>query len=100
MNYNIVSDKLEKLSTCTEHNFNADYAGFQRNIEQALLYYLDSMFPTYRKYPELFTESCEDLRNMALRIGSDYLINALLKNMSRHEAEIITQKLIDRKSVV
>ena len=96
MNYNIVSDKLEKLSTCTQHNFNADYAGFQRNIEQSLLYYLDSMFPTYRKYPELFTESCEDLRNMALRIGSEYLINALLKNMSRQEAEVITQKLIDK----
>ncbi len=96
MNYKIVSDKLKTLSTCTEHNFNANYAGFQKDIEQALLYYLDSMFPTYRKHPELFTMPREDLRYTALRLGSKHLINALHKSMEHDDAEAIAQRLVDK----
>ena len=51
MNFEEISEKLTQLSTDTEFSFVSDYAGFQKNIEQALLYFLDAMFPTYRKYP-------------------------------------------------
>lgn len=96
MKYSDTSAKLEQLSRRTEQDFNMDYAGYQKNIERALLYFLDAMFPSYRKYPELFAETYIDLRTAALRSGSEYLIKALAKKMSVEKAEGIVQQLVDR----
>ena len=96
MDFKGISDRLENLNKVSVHDFGADYAGFQKNIERALLYFLDAMFPTYRKYPELFPENNNDLRATALETGHEYLVEALKKKMGESEAKDIADRLISR----
>lgn len=95
MNYREISEKLQLLNSCSQHGFESDYAGYQKSVERALLYFLDAMFPTYRKYPELF-EGQADLRESALEIGADYLQQALAKNMSEEDAQQIVEEILNR----
>ena len=96
MDYKQVSDKLKKLSASSEHAFETDYVGFQDNTERALLFFLDAMFPSYRKYPELFCPDCSDIREDALGKACGYLTSALMKNMEMADAERITDELLNR----
>ena len=95
MDHKEISDRLKKLNNAFGQDFEADYAGFQKNIERALLYYLDAMFPTYRKYPELFPENCEDLREASLKIAHEYLVKALIKKMNREKALDVADRLTE-----
>ena len=94
MNYSEISAQLDRMSTENGKRFDADYAGFQKNIERALLFLLDAMFPTYRKYPELFCADCEDLRADALNKAYEYLTKALLKKMEPEAAADVADRLI------
>ena len=100
MGYKEISEKLSLLSKSSDCNFEEDYAGFQKNIEMGLLYFLDAMFPTYRKYPELFSDEGGDLRADALKRGHDFLVKALEKNNSPEKAEEITNELMSRLPAV
>ena len=96
MDFKDISLRLENINISAEHEFAADYAGFQKNIERALLYLLDAMFPTYRKYPELFPDDVKEIREESLKTACDYLVKALIKNNSREDAEDTAEKLLDR----
>ncbi|MCF0228804.1 MAG: serine acetyltransferase [Parasporobacterium sp.] len=96
MDYKHISDTLEQLSRREGQNLNSDYAGYQKNIERSLLYFLDAMFPTYRKYPELFPDYGIDLRTASLQTGCGYLIKALVKNMDKEAAEKVAEELLNK----
>jgi len=96
MEYEKISVQLERLSKESGYGFDTDYVGFQKNIERALLFLLDAMFPTYRKYPELFCRECEDLRADALKKADEYLRQALVKKMEPEQAAGVSEKLIDK----
>ena len=94
MNYSEISAQLDRLSKKSGQGFDTDYVGFQKNIENALLFLLDAMFPTYRKYPELFSASSDDLRADALNKATEYLTKALLKRMDPAAAAAVSEQLI------
>ena len=71
MNYQEISQQLKAGSRAFGHDFEADYVGFQKNVERALLFFLDAMFPSYRKYPELFCGGNCDVREDALEKACD-----------------------------
>lgn len=96
MNYKEISKKLDEMSRMSAHDFEADYVGFQRNIEQALLFFLDAMFPSYRKYPELFCAGSCDVREDALKKACEYLKAALQKQTKACDAESIMEGFVQR----
>ena len=96
MEYDKISVQLERLSKESGYGFDTDYVGFQKNIERALLFLLDAMFPTYRKYPELFCRECEDLRADALKKADEYLQQALVKKMGPEQAAVVSEKVIEK----
>lgn len=89
-----ISRRLSEMSRASVHDFEGDYVGFQKNIERSLLFFLDAMFPTYRKYPELFCTGCCDVREDALHKACDYLIAALKNHTMECDAECIAHKLL------
>ena len=91
-----ISQKLKSMSQAYGHDFEADYVGFQKNVERALLFFLDAMFPSYRKYPELFCEGDCDVREDALIKACRYLTDALQSHMSVEDAQEISRTLMQR----
>lgn len=98
--YHETAEKLRQMSSSTEYDFEKDFAGYQKYIERALLFFLDAMFPTYRKYPELFDKNCGDIRAQSLEIGCSCLIKALEKNMTEEQAQEVADKLLNRLPAV
>ena len=96
MDFKVISAELKRLSRTAEHDFEEDYVGFQKNIERGLLFFLDAMFPTYRKYPELFSCDGEDLRTDALKKGYEYLLCALYKNNDPEDARRTAEEIVKR----
>lgn len=96
MDFNRISAQLQGINAEAKFDFEEDYAGFQKNIERALLYFLDAMFPTYRKYPELFSDNAADLRADALKTGHDFLQCALLKNNDPETAVYVADEIVNR----
>ena len=96
MGFKEISAELEKLSKHSSLDFEEDYIGFQKNIERGLLFFLDAMFPSYRKYPELFTCGMQDVRTDAIQKGYDYLLMALLKNNPDDKAQEAADEIVSR----
>ena len=89
------ADRLFELTEAATENFNVNYEGYQGNIEKALLYFLDSMFPSYARYPEQ-PEWNENVRTHYLNEGCTLLSRALLKEMPEKEADEKCLMLVDR----
>ena len=96
MEFREIASQLEKLSREAKCDFEEEYAGFQKNIERGLLFFLDAMFPTYRKYPELFSCTGSDLRIDALEKGHNYLLKALYKNNPEEKACEIARQIVQK----
>lgn len=88
-----LSNKLKKINGVDSQNFDADYEGFQCNIEKALLYLLDAMFPTYGKYPEAVKDSNDSIEEY-LRLAYKHLINGLVHIMSEEDAKETTENIL------
>ena len=100
MDYKEISQQLKNMRQAFGHDFEGDYVGFQDHIERALLFFLDAMFPSYRKYPELFCEGDCDIREDALIKACGYLTDALKSYLCEEEAQQITQTLLHRIPVI
>lgn len=87
--------KLNEITGAATENFNVNYEGYQGNIEKALLYFLDAMFPSYARYPEQ-PEWNEDIRTHYLNEGCTRLSRALAKEMPEKEAEKKCLMLVER----
>ena len=96
MNYKEISDRLSGMSSVAGHTFENDYVGFQKNIERSLLFFLDAMFPSYRKYPELFCGGNCDIREDALKKACGYLEDALCSYLEKEKAQDITDQVLQR----
>ncbi len=93
--FNEIANRLKESSKGIDEKFDADYEGFQINIEKALLYFLDAMFPTYGKFPEK-VKGAKDSSEEYLRLAFEFLCNALVRKMSKEEAEDIATKLLSK----
>ena len=91
--FNEISNQLKENAKNFDEKFDADYLGFQCNIEKALLYFLDALFPSYGKFPDRVKDA-EDSSEEYLRIAYDFLCNAFIRQKSKEEAEDIATKLI------
>ncbi|MBQ9030190.1 MAG: serine acetyltransferase [Parasporobacterium sp.] len=100
MNYEELSAALNRVGEKDGLEFSTDYVGFQKNIERALLFLLDAMFPNYRKYPELFCTDCPDLRADALKKADEYLTRALIKRMEQETAQKVSSGLLRKLPAV
>lgn len=89
------AEKLKILTDAAEENFNVNYEGYQGNIEKALLYFLDAMFPSYARYPEQ-PEWNENERTHYLNEGCTLLLRALTKEMPEEKASDICMRLTER----
>lgn len=89
------ADRLFELTEAATENFNVNYEGYQGNIEKALLYFFDAMFPSYARYPEQ-PEWNENVRTHYLNEGCTLLSRALLKEMPEKEADEKCLMLVDR----
>ena len=87
--------KLSELTDAATENFNVNYEGYQGNIEKALLYFLDAMFPSYARYPEQ-PEWNENERTHYLNEGCTLLLRALTKEMPEEKASEICMQLVER----
>lgn len=87
--------KLDKITDSASENFHVNYEGYQGNIEKALLYFLDAMFPSYASYPEQ-PEWNENIRTHYLNEACTRLSRALSKEMPSDKAEETCLELINR----
>lgn len=90
-----LSNKLKEMNGVAGQIFDADYEGFQCNIEKALLYLLDAMFPTYGKYPETIKGQSDSTEGY-LRLAYKHLVNGLVHIMSDEDAKDTAKKLLDK----
>ncbi len=88
-----LSNKLKEINGAAGQVFEADYEGFQCNIEKALLYILDAMFPTYGKYPEAVKDA-NDSTEAYLRLAYKHLLNGLVHIMSDEDAKDVAENLL------
>ncbi len=88
-----LSNKLKEINGAAGQAFEADYEGFQCNIEKALLYMLDAMFPTYGKYPETVKDA-NDGTEAYLRLAYKHLINGLVHIMPEEDAKDVAENLL------
>jgi len=86
---------LDQITEREKEQLSTNYEGYQGNIEKALLYYLDAMFPNYGKYPEQ-PEWQESARTHYLARACDLLSKALCKEISKEEAEAAALELASR----
>lgn len=92
---NSISARLYEITEKTENDFSVNYEGYQGNIEHALLYFLDAMFPSYSRY-QSEPDWQEDIRTHYLKKGCEHLSKALLKEMSTEKADGVCLELCDR----
>ena len=95
MDINSISGQLEEQSRSELGSFDSDYIGFQLKIEKALLYFLDAMFPSYCKYPEV-CEYGETVREHYLRKGLQSLLGGLVMVCDPQKAERDAEELACR----
>jgi len=95
MNYSEISGKLSILNSHSGHNFEEDYVGIQKDADRALLFFLDAMFPSYRKYPQPF-QGDTDGGVQALRTGHECLERALKKNNPEEKAVKAAAELVEK----
>ena len=88
-----IIDELEAGRSAFPDSFGSDYEGFRGNLEKALLYLLDAMFPTYSKYQSL--EAGDDPRSYYLRMAYLHMQDAL-RPLGNGRAEELSQRLIER----
>ena len=92
---NAVTSELEAVTAEAPEDFSVNYEGYQGNIEKALLYFLDALFPSYSRYPE-DPDWKESIRTHYLKKGCEHLTNALQKEMTEEKAEAAVMELVDR----
>lgn len=92
---NDISDTLETITKSKKEDFAVNYEGYQGNIEKALLYFLDALFPSYSRYPEE-PDWKENIRTHYLKKACDFLTKALVKEVTPERAEEVTMELVNR----
>ena len=71
-----------------------DYEGYQDNIEKALLYFIDAMFPNYVKRPAVSIEG-QNTNTYYLQLAYTHLLAALKKRICEKEAREIADSLLE-----
>ena len=72
----------------------ADYEGYQDNIEKALLYFIDAMFPNYVKRPAALVEG-QNPKTYYLQLAYTHLLAALKKRIIEKDARKAADSLLE-----